>query len=222
MLKLTSPLIALLLLATIGFARMGRDNLPQGAEEYHARVQEAVHLLPYRIGTWVGVDTELRRDALQILNPNVALSRTYRDVQTGRTGTLVVVHCSDARSLLGHYPPACYPTQGWTTLNSSPKQIELDSLSVPATEYLFRSDWLANSGKLCVLHFTVLPDGQIVPDMRELEHSARDKRTKMFGGASLQLIVDADLPAAQRDEIYEVLVSAAADWIMNVQRGSDT
>lgn len=222
MLKLTSPLIALLLVATIGIARMSREDVPQGAEGYHERVREAAQFLPYRVGTWVGVDADLRRDAVQILDPNVALSRTYRNVETGRTGSLVIVHCSDARSLLGHYPPACYPTQGWTAQGSSIKTIPAAALTVQAREYMFRSDRLGDSGTLCVLHFTVLPSGEIMPDMRLLEQSARDKRTKLFGGASVQLIVDAELSEEERDEIYRVLVSAAADWIKTVQRGNQT
>jgi hypothetical protein len=219
MLKLIAPGLSVLLLVGVAVDQSGREASPEGAAEYHARVLAAVQAIPYRLGDWVGVDTEIRQEALRILDANASLSRTYRNLSTGHTATLLLVHCSDSRSLLGHYPPVCYPSQGWTQLGATPHGIEREAESVAATEYAFAYESLANVAQLGVLHFTVLPDGRTAPDMGLLDQLARDKRSKFFGGASLQFIVDANLPDAMRDELYQMLYEAVSPWIETVQTG---
>ena len=219
MLRLIAPMAALFLLLGISFDDASRQEAPPGAENYHASIKTAVESIPYLIGDWVGIDTEIRQEALRILDANVTLSRTYRHMGTGRIATLLLVHCSDSRSLLGHYPPVCYPSQGWTQLASAPRNVETDSMAVLGTEYTFTHGTLSQSARLGVLHFTVLPDGRTAPDMGLLEFITRDKKAKYFGGASLQLIVDAGLSDTKRDEIYKLLLQATSEWIRLVQSG---
>lgn len=219
MLKLAAPLVTLCLLGAIGWDSAGRRYVPEGADEYHARVAGAIALIPYRVGDWVGVDKEIRQEALNILDANVSLNRTYRNVKTGESAVLLLVHCADARSLLGHYPPVCYPSQGWTELDRRSRKLECPGLPVSATEYAFEHETLGQSGQIEVAHFTVLPDGRVAPNLDLLDESARDRRTKFFGGASLQMVVDANLPAPRRQEIYDTLLEAASPWIEVVQSG---
>lgn len=219
MLKLAAPIVSLCLLGAIGLDSAGRRYIPEGADEYHAHVAAAIELIPYRVGDWVGVDKEIRPEALRILDANVSLNRTYRHVKTGESAVLLLVHCSDARSLLGHYPPVCYPSQGWTEMDRRSRHLESPGLPVDATEYAFEHETLGQAGQIEVAHFTVLPDGRVAPNLDLLDESARDRRTKFFGGASLQMVVDANLPAPRRQEIYDTLLEAASPWIEVVQSG---
>jgi hypothetical protein len=219
MLKRVAPLLTVCLLAGISIDKAGRQHIPEGVDAYHANVREAVALIPFSIGDWVGIDTEIRYEALRILDANITLSRTYRHLGSGRTATLLLVHCDDARSLLGHYPPVCYPSQGWTQISSAPRVVVTGDMSVEASEYVFGYDSVDQPTQLGVLHFTVLPDGRTAPDMQLLDIAARNKRFKFFGGASIQLVVGAHLPDADRNEIYELLLKAAFPWIEQVQTG---
>jgi hypothetical protein len=219
MIRWLAPGLALLLLAGIGMDRSTRQLVPEGAQAYHQRMVDDIALIPFRFGDWVGVDTEIRQEALRILDANVSLSRTYRNVNTGRSATLLVVQCKDARSLLGHYPPVCYPTQGWASVSREPHAVEDQERPVHATEYLFEYDALGQSAQLGVFHFTVLPDGRTAPDMALLDHAARDRRTRAFGGASVQIVVDANLSVSERHEIYVTLVSAVQDWLHSLDAG---
>ncbi|MGI6460300.1 MAG: exosortase-associated EpsI family protein [Candidatus Hydrogenedentales bacterium] len=218
--KLLTPMLSLALLAAIAVDQGYRHQVPAGAETYHALVREAAMTIPYQLGNWVGIDSEISRGALQILDANVALNRSYRQVGTNRSGTLLVVQCADARSLLGHYPPVCYPSQGWSQISTKPHEIEIEGISLHATEYVFAYDTLAQFTRLAVLHFTVLPDGRTAPDMELLERVARERKTKFLGGASIQFVSDAGLSEQDRDEIYDFLLLAAKAWIEEVQSGT--
>lgn len=219
MLKCIAPIITIILLGSIALENADRQRAPKGVEIYHAHVRDALKQIPYAVGEWVGIDKEINQDALRILDANSTLSRVFRNVSTGETATLLLVQCADARSLLGHYPPVCYPSQGWTRKMSLPRTIQVLDGSFEATEYVFEYDLMQRSTPLEVLHFTVLPDGRIAPDMTLLDISARDRRFTFFGGASVQFVVDAGMTEEDRMEAYKVLYQAARPWIESVKSG---
>lgn len=213
MLKLVSTALTIFLLVGIGVDRKRRERTPVNVEEYHAHVRDSAVLIPYRIGNWIGVDKEIRQDALRMVGANLSLSRVYKNLQTGRTATLLLVQSADARSLLGHYPPVCYPSQGWSKIGSSLRRIPTEMGAIFATEYSFAYETLEATAQLAVLHFSILPNGRTAPDMGPLETSARNNATKFFGGSSLQIIVDANIPEFERGQIYEELLRAVSSWI---------
>lgn len=218
-LKFVVPILTCGLLLGIAADQAAREVAPVGVEEYHARVREAVALIPYNIGAWIGKDTEIRQEALKILDANCTLSRVYSNMTTKRTATLLLVQCADARSLLGHYPPVCYPSQGWSELSSELKPVPPAYGSFDATCYAFGYDLMQQSSSLRVMHFTVLPDGRIAPNMELLETAARDRRYTFCGGASVQFIVDSGLSESEQNEAYEMLFQAASPWIEVVRAG---
>ncbi len=220
MLKVMPPVLVLALFAGIWVDKQDRQAAPEGVAEYHAAVRENIDRVPFQMDAWVGVDTELRQEALRILDANVSLSRTYRNLDTGQRATLLLVQCEDARSLLGHYPPRCYPAQGWTPLGMRPLAITAPGgHEVPATEYLFEFDQHDDAARINVLHFVVVPRKGVAPDMDALDVSARDRLTRHFGGASLQIVVDAGLSGDERMDIYRGILKAAEDWIAFAEAG---
>ena len=222
MLKLLSPLILLVMLTGVYLGRVNREQVPAGVAAYHAKIRDAIASVPYSLGSWVGVDREISAGALQILDANVSLSRTYRNLETGRSATLLVVHGSDVRSLLGHYPPVCYHNQGWTQRTARLVSLAVDGSAVDATEYSFTYESAGDSAQLAVLHFTVLPDRRTSPDMSLLESAAREGSSKYLGAASIQFIVDAALGEAERNVEYEFLLKAAMPWISVVESGIES
>lgn len=219
MLKYIAPIITIGLLTGLAIDTAARHEMPEGIEAYQARVRDSLKLIPYSMGDWVGKDTEIRQEALKILDANSTLSRVYSDMRTGRTATMLLVQCADARSLLGHYPPVCYPSQGWSEISSIPFSLATTDGPIPATEYGFRYDLMDASNPLEVLHFTVLPDGQIAPNMTLLDVSARDRRFTFYGGASVQFVLNSGFSEEERGEVYRMLFQAATPWISAVQSG---
>lgn len=221
-LRFIVPIITCALLAGIAADQAAREVAPAGVDEYHARVRAALDKIPYNIGDWIGKDTEIRQEALKILDANCTLSRVYRNYKTQHTATLLLVQCADARSLLGHYPPVCYPSQGWSEISSEPGSVPKSYGAFSTTRYAFAYDLMQQSNTLHVTHFTVLPDGRIAPDMGLLETAARDRRYTFCGGASVQLIVDSGLSENEQEEAYDMLFQAAAPWIEVVRAGLDS
>lgn len=222
MLKVLSPLILLVMLTGVYLGRINREQIPAGVAAYHAKIRDAIASIPYSIDSWVGVDREISADALRILDANVSLSRTYRNLETGRSATMLIVHGSDVRNLLGHYPPVCYHNQGWTQRTARPVSLAVDGIVVDATEYAFTYESAGESARLAVLHFTVLPDRRTSPDMSMLETVAREGSSKYLGAASIQFIVDAAHGEAERNIEYELLLKAAMPWIFVVESGIDS
>lgn len=219
MIRLVAPVVTCALLVGVAAGNAARHRVPPGVDAYHESIREAVEQIPYNIGNWVGTDTEIRQEALRILDANSTVSRVFKHLITGDTATLLLVQCADARSLLGHYPPVCYPSQGWSQLSAAPQTFQSTDGEQVATEYVFGYDLLQQSSSLEVLHFTVLPDGRIGQDMALLDSMARDRRFTFYGGASVQFIVTAGLPEEERLKTYKMLYQAAAPWLAAVQAG---
>jgi hypothetical protein len=201
-----SVLVALALLAGMAVARATRPA-PADVAPYHERVRVAVDSMPFRIGDWVGTDVKVPESAVQLLQPNVMLNRQYRNVETGRVVTLLLVHCRDARDLAGHYPPVCYPAHGWTQDSSEPHDWTIGDLVIPGTEYRFSFKRPTETRRVTVADFMVLPGGPILRDMKGVRRVADDYTQHFLGAAQIQLLMDATIPVEERDAIVCELVA---------------
>lgn len=203
--------VAGLALALLGGAAADRLSLrpPTDAGPYHERVREAVKLLPKRIGDWMGREIEQPTAAVRLLRPNVILCREYQNYVTLRRATFLVVQCSDARDLVGHYPPVCYPNQGWRVMSKEPGDWDVDGTVVRGTIYQFRQPGGAMQTTV-VRNFMVLPDGRFERDMDAVDAASQNVERRFYGAAQVQVIVDASVPAEERDEIFGTLV--AGNW----------
>jgi hypothetical protein len=192
---------------------------PADATAYHARVRQAKAQVPYAIGLWLGTDTDVPPSAVDLLRPNVVLSRQYQDVRTGRVFSLLVVHCEDARDLLGHYPPVCYAAHGWSMRSKVLGERSVDGETVPVTDYTFTSTRLDRTSELRIDNFMILPDGQMCRDMDGVESAAQDYHRKHFGAAQVQLVTDAQWSEAERVELFGQVMRAASPLLREIRRG---
>src|SRR6185437_11848693 len=96
---------AALLLCLAAAYRGHYQVAPAGMAEYHQRIRAAAEALPMNIGSWRGQDAPVTAGAVALLHPNVIVSRRYLDPASGRAVNFLLVQCTDARDILGHYPP---------------------------------------------------------------------------------------------------------------------
>lgn len=191
-----------------------------GAGPYHARVRAAAaEAAPLRIGAWVGAEAPLPPAAVAMLNANVALSRRYQHSIDGRRVTFLFVHCSDARDVLGHFPPVCYVGAGWTPASSAARDWLVDGLPVQGMAYEFTSARLGQPERVTVLNFMVLPDGATCRDMDGISNNARDPGKKFFGVAQVQLVCEGAVAKAECDELVTTFVRANRRLIETVMTG---
>jgi hypothetical protein len=209
--------VAVVLAALWSYTRM--QPVPEDAEPYHARVRAAAAALPLNVGDWIGRDVPLDPGAMRMLKPNVTISRLYSNPVTGQSVNFLLVHCRDARSMLGHYPPACYPNTGWEQRSASPCEALMGGIRIPQMQYEFRRPNAGRTEEQIVYDMMILPDGHIVRDMDGLRASAKSYRRQFFGAAQLQLVFTPDTPEEERQEIIAQFMQASRRLIETIEAG---
>ena len=217
--RYAAPVLSLALIAGI-WAEWRALHLPVGdAEGYHAAVRATVGRLPERIGDWAGVAVNPPPSAVDLLKPNVLLGREFRNAVTGEHATFVLIQCRDARDMGGHWPPVCYPAQGWTLKDTQQRSLAVQTRVVPVTTYRFTMASLNRYDELVVYSFFLRPDGVLEGGREGLRRLADDPRLKVYGAGQIQLIVESSVDPDRRDEIFRILVAAAAPIVDAVLGG---
>ena len=213
-------LAALVLLGAVAAMTWSRPS-PADADPYHQAVAAAADpsSLPYEFGTWVGKDVDVPPSAIQLLQPNVLISRQYHDPVRGLVAHFVLVQTRDARSLIGHYPPNCYPSVGWAMADVDLTQWTVRGHEVPGTEYLFTMDASLQNARKWVANFMVLPGGEIVPNMEGVTEAEADYRRRFFGAAQVQVVLPGGLSQDQRDQVVREMLAGHWGLIQAVRSG---
>jgi hypothetical protein len=196
---------ACLLLAGAGANALTWPSAGDSAH-YLQSVRDAYEATPMRLGNWLGVDVAVPASAVTLLRPNVLLSREYVDLENGRKVSFLLVHCSDARDILGHYPPVCYPSAGWIEQSRQQKTWTVNGISIPGYEYRFASAPGGGLSSLVVMNTMLLPDGAFHQDMDAVRKTAARLRLRSWGAGQIQVLVDESLSTAQRDAVFESMV----------------
>jgi hypothetical protein len=172
------------------------------ASPYHTRIRSAAAQLRLISGDWVGQDVPVPRVAVKTLKPNVLISRRYSNLQGGDQYTLLLVQCKDARDLVGHYPPSCYPSQGWEQKGTRVEDWDVDGLQVQGKQYQFVSRRLDGEHEIVVDNFMLLPGGFTCRDLNGVAVAAKDFRQRSFGAAQVQIITRMGLSAEKRRDVF--------------------
>lgn len=210
--------ICAFLLAGVATVTLARPE-PADAEPYHARVRAAAAELPRQFGDWVGRDAEVPTSAQKLLRPNVILSRIYTNLATGVSATLVIVHCRDARDMIGHFPPACYPNSGWTPQGAVPASWIVDGVPLTGMEYTFSFRRPTGTDRMVVDNLLILPNGALVRNMEQVTQVAANYAQRFYGAAQVQVLTPAALDDQQREAIFDQVVGAALPLIQTIRSG---
>ena len=214
------PLLAtsIVLLALLGdrtFLRMS----PTEADPYHAAVKKAVESLPTTFGSWLGIDVPVPTAAVKMLHPNVILSRQFRNIATNENVTFLIVHVKDARDILGHYPPVCYPAQGWKIDEKQASDWPEGERSVQGTEYKFSRDRVDTSANLVVDNFLISRGGQTCRDMDGIELAAQDRSRRLYGAAQVQIATELTMSPARRRAIVKEFIAYSEPALQAISGG---
>lgn len=189
--------------ALIGYLAWGAatNQRPQASEAYLGAVRDRVAEIPYAVGSLVGTDVEVVQAAARMLRPNAIFQRMYRDPIGGQTTSLVFVHCEDVRDLAGHYPPVCYPSAGWTQIQSEVVHINVAGKSAPATRYEFQRKSGNTVEQVVVVSFFALPasDDTFVASMDPVSRAARSPKVAGLGAAHIMIVTPKEMPEPLRD-----------------------
>ncbi|MFW6335641.1 MAG: exosortase-associated EpsI family protein [Phycisphaeraceae bacterium] len=199
--------LSLLVLGGAAMDRLNRPGPPKDAEAYHQRVQRAIMEMPDRMGPYQLRDREIPPAAFDLLRANEARARQLVGPDGRPAGTVLVVHCRDAHDLLGHYPPVCYPANGYRDAEPhEPVTFEIDGLRIDATQYTFRRGLPGQENELTVLNFMVMPTGAIHPDDHALERLAGNYAQRFYGAGQVQVIPRNGMSVEDRRAFYELVL----------------
>jgi hypothetical protein len=196
---------------------------PADVGAYHDRVAEAINNVPYVIGDWIGEKTEIPTQATDMLRPNAYVSRRYTNSRTGQTMQLLLVHCKDARNLKGHYPPECYPSQGWVMTQRQSQTMPLPKgdaeEQIRVMRYGFTRDKFTGKSQLEVLNLMVLPNGRFDVGMGGVSDVSGDYTLRHLGAGELQLLPDPSMSRQQREQAFKVFFEAIEPALNTIRAG---
>jgi len=205
---------------------------PPDATQYLNRVRDAVNAIPITLGSWHGVDGSVEIEAIKLLHPNAMISRDYSKPSVGgglpeHIGFMFLA-CSDARDTVGHYPPICYPSQGWSLELKETKNWPLGEpvggasggrrqMVIHGTEYTFVRSLFEARGSEIVDNFFVLPNTGVVADRDEVINAAGDLQRRFYGVAQVQIIFSSETNSEERDRDIEELMTPLEGVIHTIQ-----
>lgn len=197
-----APLIVVVCLVGLPIVLPTESAQPRQTLVRNQQIASAMSAAPWIVNhRWSGQATPVPAGAERILRPTAILSRTYRLIDEasaahGRSAlsqvAFVIVHCSDMRDMQGHYPPVCFPAQGWQARAS--RVMPLDAASLPScrvARYDFdMGEALAGASRRTVLNLFLMPDGSIAPDLSRLNELKGSRTSAALGVAQVQMIFD--------------------------------
>jgi hypothetical protein len=212
-----APLFSLLFAAGL-YAHMQKFGQIADPEPFHERARIAVESIPMSFEGWEGEEVPIPPAAGRLLRPNVMMSRHYRHIETGLWATMVVVHCRDPRDMAGHYPPNCYPGNGWRQSGSPDAVVcEIDQARFTLAEYRFSRTEHHRIASRLIYNFFVLPSGGVVTEMSQVRRATGDYRHRPFGAAQIQIIMDSSTPEAERQRILRDMLQVLSPVIEVLQ-----
>jgi hypothetical protein len=179
---------------------------PADARVYQERVRKVFETFPTSSGDWVSQNCEIPPAAMKLLRPNSIMSRRYTNVVTGQGCSVLLVDCTDARDLVCHYPPVCYPGQGWKLVSSQPKEWSVKGQKIVGTDYEFSRVSFESGTGIVAANSMILPDGSFKADMTAIEDAAKNVQMRTYGAAQIQVIVDGNLGALEREKVIQAML----------------
>jgi hypothetical protein len=179
---------------------------PADARVYQERVRKAFASFPTGSGDWVSKDCAIPPAAMKLLRPNSIMSRSYTNVVTGQQCSVLIVDCTDARDLVCHYPPVCYPGQGWKLVSKQPQEWSVKGDKIVGTNYEFSRVAFESGTGILAANSMILPDGSYKADMRGIEEAAANVQQRGYGAAQIQIILDGGMGALEREKIIREML----------------
>lgn len=214
-------LAAAVLLGVVGVKRYLAEP-PADAEPYLARCRQQAAELPLMFDRWIGEDVPVPTQAVDMLKPNVLISRTFATLDGDRVA-LLIVQSGDARQLMGHYPPNCYPGQGWQLQEGRPLDVEAAGIDVDGTHYTFLAPLPDGETRpVEIYNFMLRPTGETGRDLSTIDAARQDGRRRYMGAGQFQLLFHTPLSDAERGAIFESFLDMSGPLLREILTGSES
>lgn len=215
--KLAIP-VAFILLIIVGLVRANPGD-KEAIELYHEQVAEIINHTPVDINGWIGEQVPIPQAATNLLRPNALVARRYLHDEQGVSATLLIVQCRDTRDMAGHYPPRCYPANGWMESGINPVSM-FSSSEYALRQYGFHRVAGKVERDISVYSLFILPNGLQTVSMKDVRKLSADYEYRKYGAAQLQVVIDGQVDPELRKWILDemiVIAQPAIDAVLNSQ-----
>lgn len=205
---------SLIMLVVVGAVRTNPANT-RAIDAYHTNIADVINEIPLEVGGWIGRVVPLPQSATSLLNPNAIIAHEYFHKDKRVVATLMIVQCRDARDMGGHYPPVCYPANGWTDLYDGEVQtytIDEHDLRI----YGFRRVAGKIEREIIIYGLFALPTGEITTSMRDVRQLSADYGLRKYGAAQLQIMIQGEVDIEEHSWILEDMYEIARPAIQAV------
>lgn len=212
--KLAIP-FSLIALVVIGLVRANPGD-EKAIESYHRHVADIINAIPVDVDGWVGEQVPLPQSATNLLRPNALVARRYINEEHGASATLMVVQCRDTRDMAGHYPPQCYPANGWLR----PEEGGVGITAVAGHDlrrYRFHRVAGRAERDITVYSLFALPTGELTTSMVDVRKLGADYAYRRYGAAQLQIVIDGSMDPDMHDWILNEMYRIAQPAIRAVR-----
>ena len=110
--------------------------------------------------------------------------------------------------MVGHYPENCYRSSGETLLYKTPRDWNVNGVTITGTEYIFERFSRGQAQRRVVYNFLVVPGVGIVRDIKGVNKAAEDYQRRHFGAAQFQFVMNDELSREDRDRIFATLMGS--------------
>ena len=212
--KLAIP-FALIALVVIGVLRGGNGDDPR-VKQYQALVAQVINDIPIDANGWVGSEVALPQSATNLLRPNALMAREYVNDERGVNATLLIVQCADARDMAGHFPPRCYPANGWLSIDEDgPLRVVVDGHVM--NRYKYHRVAGRNEREISVYNMFALPTGGTTTSMDDVYRLSADYQYRSFGAAQVQIVIDGGVDPDQHEWILNEMYAIVAPAVERVR-----
>ncbi|MBK7405904.1 MAG: exosortase-associated EpsI family protein [Phycisphaerales bacterium] len=219
-----APAVAAAMLVSLFTWNFVERSTAGNVEQYLAQARKAIDRVPWNIGSFIGTKLEVQRVVVELLKPNNLLQRHYVVPETGEWFDLLVVQCSYAKDLDGHYPPNCYPRAGWVK-EQDPSDFELHAggIPVPVRRYRFRYEGGILPQRIDILSFFIVPAGQprFGRDMELVNMLSRSPKTDKLGAAQVQILTPAEMSEEARRKIWQQTLDELEPVLTTIAEGAE-
>ena len=131
---------------------------------------------------------------------------------------MLIVHCSDARDMQGHYPPICYPANGWVRVEdglegaTTSARIGEESLSLQIYNFRRLDEW-GGERALRVFNYFLLPSGDTTIDLQVVNRLVERSAFSVQGVAQVQLVMTGEMDFEDAREAAEDLLNQTAPYL---------
>ncbi len=169
---------------------------------------------------WESREIELPTQARDLLNTNSYVSREYQSPDKGWIAEVLFIEVVDSRDMVGHYPPNCYPSNGWQLQGPGDWAVwHVENLTIPGVEYSFKRKTSAGREEMKVVRdFFILPNGNFYPDLASFKRVASGFAIRNFGATQVQIIYDREYLPEDREIIFQSLIKAHMPLIEAVSK----